>query len=60
MREYLFSMLEKDFNKDIHEVTGLWDKDGRPIVRMKYETERKFPIGFGRHIEWNSYHQPKS
>ncbi len=49
--KYIFQMLEKDFDKEIHELTGLWDVKGHPIVRWKYRVTYKNPIGFGRDKE---------
>jgi hypothetical protein len=57
---YLFSLMEKDFDKEMHVLTGLWDEHGHPIVRMKFSVEKKNPIGFGRNDEWLTQSTPNT
>ena len=52
---YILEMMEKDFDEEIHTLTGLIDKNQRPIVRTKYEDEKNYPLGFGRHNEWRTF-----
>jgi hypothetical protein len=50
--DYVFGLMEKDWNPETHELTGLIDKDERPIVRHK---GGRGPLGFGRNKEWLMY-----
>lgn len=46
---YVFGVMEEDFDRRIHALTGLIDIHENPIVRM---VAPKRPIGFGRDREW--------
>jgi hypothetical protein len=50
-------MTEKDFNDKIHVLTGLIDDKGCPIVRMLFDDDKRYPIGFGKDKEWNETHR---
>ena len=51
--KYLFGLMEKDFLPDRHCPTGLWDVNGHPIIKLDPVDPEMWPMGFGKHEEWN-------